>query len=236
MAKQKSGRNPLWFSLGLALGALLTYQLTVLQKKSAGRIAQVTAWEHALAERFGVHKAALTAAKVQARYADLFDGRPHFANYALRMHLESHILPGIALYQVLREEVKDSAEALAIVDQCFSAHVQASSMARQTRLVDRLPGGFALLRLANRLVLRTEFPKQGWQIEWVEDSPKRIAYNITGCFYLTVLESYGVPELTAHFCALDDQLYGSLKTIAWERTETLGRGDLRCNFVLRPRD
>ncbi len=62
-----------------------------------------------------------------------------------------------------------------------------------------------------------------------------LKYDITGCFYLNVLALYGVPELTAHFCAGDDLLYAKLETVAWERTETLGKGGPRCNFVFRSR-
>jgi hypothetical protein len=233
MEKRKTAFTALWFSIGLASGIFLTKRLIGARSGSARPISHLPAWKRALASKYGLQKAVLWAAKVQARYELLFAARPRFRNPALRTHLEAHILPGIALYQVLKEEVGDPLKALADIDICFSAHAQASSMAQQASLLDLLPGGFTILRLANRTVLRTSFPDQGWQIEWVEDSPDCIAYNITACFYLNVLSAYGVPELTAHFCALDDQLYGNLKTIAWERTETLGRGNARCNFVFR---
>lgn len=89
------------------------------------------------------------------------------------------------------------------------------------------------MRFSSQILLRAGFPKQDWQIEMVEDSPKCNAYDITGCFYQNVLSTSGVPELTAHFCALDDLLHSNYKTIKWERTETLGHGDARCNFVFR---
>jgi hypothetical protein len=217
------------------LGAFLTQRLVARRTDGARPIAALPAWERTLAGRYGVQKAALLAAKVQARYAEMFDGRPRFSNSALRDHLETHILPGIALYHVLQEVAASPAQALEIVDACFTAQVEASPMTRPIRLLERLPGAFAILRIANRLILRNGFPEQGWQIGWIEDSPQCVAYDITGCFYLNVLSSYGVPELTARFCAGDDLLYGNLKNIAWERTETLGRGDARCNFVFRPR-
>ena len=50
------------------------------------------------------------------------------------------------------------------------------------------------------------------------------------CFFLKVLSAYGAPELTAHFCKLDDLLFGNIPGISWERTQTLGRGDECCNF------
>jgi hypothetical protein len=50
------------------------------------------------------------------------------------------------------------------------------------------------------------------------------------CFYLNMLTAYGVPELTSHFCRLDDLLFGEFQGISWERTKTLGRGDDCCDF------
>ncbi len=97
----------------------------------------------------------------------------------------------------------------------------------------RLPGRFALLRIANRLALKKGFPPEGWRIEWLEDSDRCIAYDIHECFYLKVLTAYGAAELTPHFCQGDDLLYGGVPGIAWERTKTLGRGDDLCNFRFR---
>ena len=231
MEKHQRAVEAAWFGLGLACGMIVTHLLT----RAIRPLAHWRYWEQALAERYGKQKAALLAARMQARYEALFKERLRFSNSALRDHFEGHILPAIALYQVLQEETGSSAEALDLVDRCFSAHIQASREAWQMRLLDGLPGNFELLRIANRAALRNGFPAEGWQVEWVEDSPQRIAYDITDCFYLNVFRQYGVPELTAHCCTIDDQLYGHLRTIAWERTETLGRGDARCNFVLRPR-
>lgn len=232
MRRENPSRGLLWFGAGLILGVFLTRRRT----GAAGAASRLAAWERALAARYGARKAAILGAKAQARYVELFAGRPRFSNSALRDHFEAHILPGIALYRVLQEETGETEEALAALDSCFAAHIQSSPGNRLTRrLLDHLPGGFKTFGFFNRAVLRSSFPEQGWQIRWVEDSPSCVAYDITGCFYREMLSSYGVPELTAHFCAGDDLMYGSLKTISWERTETLGRGDARCNFVFRPR-
>jgi hypothetical protein len=89
---------------------------------------------------------------------------------------------------------------------------------------------FAILRIVNRWAMKQRYPPEGWRFEWVEDSDQCIAYDARECFYLNVLTAYGAPELLAHFCAVDDLLFGDLPGIAWGRTKTLGRGDDRCNF------
>lgn len=183
-----------------------------------------------LAETRGEVRAALLAARVQARYDELCAHRPHFKQRALSQHLESSILPGLALYQILKEENQDREAVLAEIDRIFAAWVEASGKPAQLRMAARMPDPFSILRIANRLVLKASFPPEGWRIEWVEDSDWCVAYDIHECFYLNVLTGYGAPELTSHFCRSDDLLYGNLPNISWGRTKTLGRGDDRCNF------
>ncbi len=231
MANGKPAFNLFWFALGLAAGVLLVRK----RVDSPPRLTQLRDWEGALAERYGAQRAALLVARVQARFIELFAIRPRFRHPVLRLHLERSILPGVALYQVLKETLHDSPAALADLDACFTAALPHSPLGRQARMIDCLPGGFEALRAANRALLRKAFPPQGWQIEWVEDSPARIAYTISACFYHNVLHTYGVPELTAHFCVLDDQLYCNLQTAAFERGQTIGHGDEFCDFAFRPR-
>lgn len=236
MKIQKPAREVVWLGLGLLSGLLMSRVGSLRREGGVRLIGQLPRWERALTRRYGKQKAVLLAAQIQAGYEDLYAGRPRFSNPVLRIHLEQLILPAIALYRALLVEERGSqSAALDALESCFAEQFKDLTVALQTRIIDHLPGGFATLRLANRMMLRSGYPPEGWKIEWIEDSPQRIAYNITGCLYLNVLQAYGVAEITPYFCALDDKMYGNAKTVAWERTETLGRGDAACNFVLRPR-
>jgi len=220
------------FLTGLAAGAL--GGLVVSRMTARPRwMPHLDISQPVLAETRGEIPAALLAARVQARYDELYAHRPYFAVPALRHHLESSILPGLALYQTLLEENDDREAALAEMDRLFAAWVEHSGMSRLVQLMQRLPDAFPLLRLGNRMVLKRSYPPEGWKVEWVEDSDQCIAYDMRECFYLKMLTAYGAPELTAHFCQGDDLLYRSLRGISWERTKTLGQGDDRCNFCFR---
>lgn len=186
--------------------------------------------QEVLAETRGEVKAALLAARVQARYDELYAHRPRFRHPALRQHLEEGTLPALALYQTLREENDDQEAVLAEIDRILAAVVERSGRRRLVQVMGRLPDPFAVLRIANRWAMKRVYPPEGWRFEWVEDSDQCIAYNARECFYLNVLTAYGAPELVAHLCAVDDLLFGDLPGISWERTKTLGRGDDRCNF------
>lgn len=186
--------------------------------------------QQVLAETRGKVKAALLAARVQARYDELHAQRPRFHHPALRRHLEEGILPGLALYQILREDNDDQDAVLAEIDRILAAMVERSGRRQLVQVMARLPEPFAILRIANRWAMKLVYPPEGWRFEWVEDSDQCIAYDARECFYVDVLTAYGAPELVAHLCTVDDLLFGDLPGISWERTKTLGRGDDRCNF------
>ncbi len=60
-------------------------------------------WQKMLAQTCGSAHAAEIAARAQNRYAELRARAPVVANRAQRVQLEQMILPGLAMYQVLRE-------------------------------------------------------------------------------------------------------------------------------------
>ncbi|HEX7973325.1 MAG TPA: L-2-amino-thiazoline-4-carboxylic acid hydrolase [Anaerolineales bacterium] len=230
--KLTKNRDSLLFGLGLAAG--VTAGIALRQRSgSPPQLPQAAAWQRALEQNNGERQAALLIAQAQARFAELYARRPHFEHSALRMHLEQNILPGLALYQVLFETAGDQEAALVDVDLALIAGAQQGGQQKLFSLAQRLPDPFAILRLANRWMLRSLFPASGWDIRWLEDNPDCVAYNIHDCFYRNVLAAYKAPELTAHFCKLDDEKFGSLPYTTWERTQTLGRGDPYCNFRFR---
>ena len=223
----KRKRTPL-FGSGLVAGALGGL-IVGRWLSTPRRMPHLDVWQRAMAEERGEVEAAMLAARVQARYDDLYAGRPRFTHRALRSHLERNILPGLALYQVLGEESSDQEAVLAEVETLFGvAFVQ---LGKLMPLLGRRPDPFAVFRQAAHWVVRFGFPPQGWEMELVEDSDQCYAFDVHRCFYLDVLAAYSAPELTALYCKMDDLVYESLpSSITWERTKTLGRGDDCCNF------
>ncbi len=79
--------------------------------------------------------------RVLARYGELYSNHELPANPQLRWHLVEGILPGLALYQVLRESGKSQDTALGRVDRAFDQLFAGD--VKQMRRIGRLP--FALL-------------------------------------------------------------------------------------------
>jgi len=210
-----------------AIGGLLVGQRLATQPR---RMPYLDIGQQVLAETRGEVKAALLAARAQARYDELYARRLRFHHPALRQHLEEGVLPTLALYQTLREENNDQEAVLAEIDRIVAVMVAGSGRRRLVQLIGHLPDPFAVLRIANRWAMKRVYPPEGWRFEWVEDSDQCIAYDARECFYVNVLTAYGAPELTAHLCVVDDLLFGDLPGVSWERTMTLSRGADRCNF------
>ena len=75
------------------------------------------------------------------------------------------------------------------------------------------------------------FPAAGFDIDYLEKSEDRIAFDIKGCYYLKTLRHYGIPELTPVFCAADEALAELFPpSIVFERTQTLGKWGELCDF------
>ncbi|MCW5850174.1 MAG: L-2-amino-thiazoline-4-carboxylic acid hydrolase [Anaerolineae bacterium] len=195
------------------------------------RYPQAQVWERELVERHGHVKGTILAQRVQTRYAQLYAERPRFSERALRMHLERHILPGLALYRTL---LAAHANKPAVLKETARL-LEASLLAQRDSLdlLKVLPAAL-FLRVAGRLTIQRDFPAVGWEIEGIEDSPARLAFNVHHCFYQEVLAAYEAPELTALFCHLDNVRFTKLPPgLLWERTQTLGHGDPMCDFCWR---
>jgi len=221
----------LWVVLGATGGALLGGILSRrhMELPIAPRL---RAWQQSLRKEYGPVDAAFFGAKVQSRYEELYARRPRFCRRALRAHLEENILPGVALYQTLLGEGLNPNAALDMITDLNRA-VILQKYGRFKPLA-RLPIFFPLFRWIVRGMMRFNFPPEGWDTEWVEDSPRRMAFNLHSCFYHRVLSYYGVPELTAIFCDSDDEMMEAFgPAVRFERSTTIGRGGALCDFCYR---
>jgi hypothetical protein len=167
--------------------------------------------------------------RVEARYAALYEARTHHDHPALMEHLEENILPGLALYQALREDGHHEQAALKTVERLFVLSM--GQRRGQLGRLGRLPLFFSLLRALTRRIMARSYPPSGWDVSWPREGRKVVAFDIHRCFYLDVLTEYGAPELAPVYCRLDDLLYEGLwPGVRWQRTGTLARGDGCCDF------
>ncbi len=162
------------------------------------------------------------------RYEDLYQKHGQIENPTLRHHLVNGILPGLALYQLLRDEGKNQSEALNRIDQIFEGLFLKNRNSMQR--VGRLPFIYPLLRFIIKPAMR-QYPDEGWAKDWIQNDQEAIRFNMKSCFYFNTLTRLGAPEITASFCRVDDFIYSEMSPrVDWQRTLTIARGNEYCDF------
>lgn len=215
--------------LAVTAGAVV---IAARRRSAGGRLPYAGIFREELAARRGEAEAARIVADAQERYADLRSRQPRVAKLALRVHLERGLLPGLAVYRSLLAEGGERGAALEEMERLMAAISR--RMQPPFAALRAFPDPFAVFRRLEPLVVRFGFPAEGWTMTPVENSETCVAFNVSRCFYLDTLTSHGAPELTSVFCGGDDVVFEALAPgIAWERTETLGRGHEQCNFRWR---
>jgi hypothetical protein len=163
------------------------------------------------------------------KYQELNTVLDDITHRSLRKHLEENILPGTALYLVLLEKGHSQDRALEIIRVVFERW--GNIMRKRISFLAQLPFFYGMLRRMIRWQMGMQFPDAGWEMEWVEVSKKRVAFNMRSCFYLEILNRLGVSELTPLYCWMDDLVFEGLSpNVKWDRRHTLARGDDRCDF------
>ena len=166
--------------------------------------------------------------QVIGRYQQLFINHEFPNNPDLQWHLIEGILPGLALYQILRESGESQESALAVIDQTFKQLFFDKRAGMQK--LGGIPLFYNILRLYIKPAMR-QYPAEGWKIDWVQNDKNAIRFNMTSCFYFDTLTRYGASELTASFCEVDDFIYKDMSPkIKWQRSKTIARGETYCDF------
>ena len=107
----------------------------------------------------------------------------------------------------------------------------ATGRRRRLALLKKLPGAYALFRLATPLALWAGYSRAGFELRWRERGRHAVAFDVTRCLYVDIFRRYGALELVPVFCAVDDYWYEQLRpVIGWHRTTTLATGGRCCDF------
>ena len=73
----------------------------------------------------------------------------------------------------------------------------------------------------------------GWSVDFPE-APKGVFSMVTHkCIYAQIFEKYGMPEMTAVFCKVDDILYSNLPCAEFLYTQQIGNGGAVCDYTFK---
>lgn len=144
-------------------------------------------------------------------------------------------VPTLALYQIVREQGVEQAEAVAALDALIQAAYRvrlASPLARAvaTRL-------FRLPVVRNSIVRAVERAREpgGFVMRRVEapDADTLVALDVERCPLAELFARHGAPEIGPLICKIDDLMAEAVAGIELRRTGTIASGAPRCDFRYR---
>lgn len=139
------------------------------------------------------------------------------------------IFPHIAVYKSLLEN--HSEMAMEIMEKGEAAAAEKS--ARMFRNIVKLPFGRAVFLKGFAAGCKAGFGSDaGFENVVYKADPKRYQMDVTACPYVKYCNAEGCGELTHIFCDNDVYAYGHLNGIIFERSQTLGTGGEKCDFLL----
>lgn len=148
---------------------------------------------------------------------------------AIGNHLRQNILPGFACYSALLHAGVPEERAVNFVqgEMCKSAQ----RMAKFSKKLSGKECAYPVFRFLFGLGLKTMYPKQGWTIQYIENSGDRIRMDITTCLYCEELEKRGARALCRAFCETDHASYDPLApSVVFRRKGTLADTGKQCDF------
>lgn len=75
----------------------------------------------------------------------------------------------------------------------------------------------------------------GWDVEFPKCPNDRFTMITHKCIYQQLFTKYGMPEMTAVFCEVDDLMYSALPRAEFIYTEQIGRGGSMCDYTFKKR-
>ena len=139
------------------------------------------------------------------------------------------IFPHIAVYKSLLEN--HSGVAMEIMEKGEIA--AAEKTVKLFKNVVKLPFGKAIFLKGFAAGCKSGFGSDaGFKHVIHRADSKRYQMDVTACPYVKYCNAEGCEELTCIFCDIDIYAYGHLDGITFERSQTLGTGGEKCDFLL----
>ncbi|MBQ8781965.1 MAG: L-2-amino-thiazoline-4-carboxylic acid hydrolase [Oscillospiraceae bacterium] len=143
-----------------------------------------------------------------------------------------NLITSLAIIIMLEENGKTRKEAENIAAEAMYKFIEP-----QIAVMKKLAGssGFVgLLKIFMPIKFRNTLG-YGWDVEFPK-CPKDTFSMIThSCIYHQIFSKYGMPEMTAVFCKVDDILYSKLPRAQFLYTEQIGRGGNMCDYTFKKR-
>lgn len=143
-----------------------------------------------------------------------------------------NLMTSLAMETALEERGKTRSEAQDAVAQAMYSFVQPTIASMQ-----KLAGNswfVGMLKLTMPIKFRHTLG-YGWNVEFPKCGSGVYSMVIHKCIYRQIFSKYGMPEMTAIFCKVDDIMYSDLPRAEFIYSEQIGRGGSMCDYTFKKR-
>lgn len=168
---------------------------------------------------------------IQEKMSQLIAENHEYADENNYGHL-CNLITSIAMVMVLEEGGKPREEAEKAVADAMYSFLEPTK-ASMKKLASH--GWFVkFLKLTMPIKFRHTLG-YGWNVEFPKCSDDRFTMITHKCIYQQLFTKYGMPEMTAVFCQVDDLLYSELPRAEFIYTEQIGRNGNMCDYTFKKR-
>lgn len=143
-----------------------------------------------------------------------------------------NLLTSIAMIMVLEQNGKTREEAEKEVSEAMYEYIKPQIVSMK-----RLASHGWFVRFL-KITMPLKFKKTlgyGWNVEFPKCPSDTFTMITHKCIYQQLFAKYGMPEMTARFCKVDDILYSDLPRAEFIYTQQIGNGGNMCDYSYKKR-
>ena len=143
-----------------------------------------------------------------------------------------NLLTSIAMIMVLEQNGRTREEAEKEVSEAMYEYIKPQIVSMK-----KLAGHGWFVRLL-KISMPLKFKKtlgDGWNVEFPKCPSDTFTMITHKCIYQQLFAKYGMPEMTARFCKVDDILYSDLPRAEFIYTQQIGNGGDMCDYSYKKR-
>ncbi len=206
-------------------------RILIMDKNEAKAILEKSKASCAIRETIISHEGSGTGNSVWDRAAEMLaetmNRYPPFSDKEYS-HVKG-IFNASALYLALKEA--DPEGALKIIEEGMAVYAEKTAVT--FRRMVKIPFGRTIFLKGFGKGAKSMFGEQaGFGQVFHNADCNELRFDVIKCPYVRYTTELGCPEIAHIFCDNDIYIYGSLKGITFERTQTLGTGGEKCDFHL----
>ena len=141
-----------------------------------------------------------------------------------------NLLTSLALVQVLESKGMPRKEA-----EQYTADAMYKFIEPQIKSMKKLASNGWFVRFL-KLTMPMKFRNTlgyGWDVEFPKCGRDEFSMITHKCIFHQIFEKYGMPEMTAIFCKVDDILYSDLPRADFLYSQQIGNGGTMCDYKFR---